>query len=154
MSIISLAFWLFILFCGSFKAGRVLISNVIIALFSNTFSLDCSHTLDRNETLCPDDDAIYHCSIPSGPLMIWHIASTCGGQGLQIHFSSTSSVGDTRIFTLCSTTLMFTVTSITSSSISVTLTIHTPVLLNGTIISCQSQSQRLILLPSKFVLLF
>ena len=39
-----------------------------------------------------------------------------------------SSVGHTREATLSSTTLMYTVTSLTSSSISVTLTIHIPAL--------------------------
>ena len=39
---------------------------------------------------------------------------------------------------------MFTVTSLTSTSISVTLTIHTPVLLNGTSIACGEQTETLV----------
>ena len=84
--------------------------------------------------------------------MHWQITSTCGSRDYRTSFSSTSSVGDTRVATLCSTTLMFTVTSLTSSSISVSLTIHTPVLLNGTRISCEDQSQTLKILPSKFII--
>ena len=49
-------------------------------------------------------------------------------------------------------TPMFTVTSLTSSSISVTLTIHTPVLLNGTTISCGGQTGTLHVLSSKLLL--
>ena len=116
------------------------------------FSLDCSTILDRNEALCPDDDAVYHCIVGDASVMIWDITSTCG----RLHYvllGSTISVGQTRNFTLCSTTLMLTVTSLTSSSISATLTIHTLVQLNGTTIICNGQPQTLILLPSKFALL-
>ena len=66
--------------------------------------------------------------------------------------SSTSSVGHIRGATLCSTTLMFTITLLISSSISVALTIHTPVLLNRTIISCQGQTLTLHVLSSKLLL--
>ena len=54
---------------------------------------------------------------------------------LEDPYSRNHHVGYTRDATLCSTTLMFTVTLLTSSFISVTLTIHNPVLLNGTRIS-------------------
>ena len=47
---------------------------------------------------------------------------------------------------------MFAVTSLTSSSISVTLTIHTPVLLNGTRIACGGQTVTLDVLSSKVLL--
>ena len=115
------------------------------------FTLDCSTILDKSEALCPDDDAVYHCIVEVS-VMIWDITSTCGSLVYSL-FSSTSSVGQTRNYTLCSTTLMFTVTSLTSSSISATLTIHTLVQLNGTTILCNGQQQTLIFLPSKFVLL-
>ena len=82
--------------------------------------------------------------------MIWQISSTCGSMDSRKSFSSTSSVGRTSNATLCSTTLTFTVTLLNSSSISVTLTIHTPVLLNGTRISCSGQSQTLKLFPGEF----
>ena len=84
--------------------------------------------------------------------MTWQITSTCGSLDYRTSFSATSSVRLTRNVALCSTTLMFTVTSLTSSSISVTLTIHTPVLLNGTTISCEGQTQTLKLIPRKFIL--
>ena len=115
------------------------------------FSLDCSTTLDRSETRCLEDDAIFHCSSIQGgtTVMSWQVTSTCGSRNYRTSFSSTSTVGQTRDVTLCSTTLMFTVTSLTSSSISVTLTIHTPVLLNGTRVTCEDQSQTMKLIPCK-----
>ena len=84
--------------------------------------------------------------------MTWRITLTCGRFDYRTSFSSASSVGDTRDATLCSTTLMFTVTSLTCSSISVTLTIHTPVLLNGTRITCGGETQTLKLLPCKYTI--
>ena len=84
----------------------------------------------------------------------WQVSSTCGSEDLRVSFSRNQHVRHTRDATLCSTTLMFTVTSLTSSSISVTLTIHTPVLLNGTIISCEGQTVTLHVLSSKFTLQF
>ena len=121
----------------------------ILVLHDNIFFfLDCLTTFNNSNTLCLEDDAIFHCIIYGGTLMSWQITSTCGSVDYRTSFSSTSSVGNTRGVTLCSTTLMFTVTSLTSSSISVTLTIHTPVLLKR--ISCQDQSQTLKLLPSEF----
>ena len=74
----------------------------------------------------------------------------CGSLDYETSFSSSSSVGESIVDTLCSTTLMFTVTSLTSSSISVTLTIHTPVLLKGTRMMCDGQTMMLYALSSKF----
>ena len=99
--------------------------------------------------VCPEEDAIYKCTRGDGTLIDWMIASTCGSLDHESSLSSSSSVGESIIDTLCSTTLMFTVTSLTSSSISVTLTIHTPVLLNGTRINCGGQNVMLHVLSSK-----
>ena len=98
--------------------------------------------------VCPEEDAIYKCTRGDGTLIDWMVTSTCGSLDYRTSFSSTSSVGQSIVGTLCSATLMFTVTSLTSS-ISVTLTIHTPVLLNGTRISCQDQTVALHVLSSK-----
>ena len=57
--------------------------------------------------------------------MGWQTTCTCGSQDYITAFSYSSPVRHTRVGTLCSTTLMFTVTSLTSSSISVTFTVHT-----------------------------
>ena len=84
--------------------------------------------------------------------MQWQVSSTCGSGDLRESFSRNQHVGHTKGATLCSTTLMFTVTSLTSSSISVTLTIHTPVLLNGTTISCEDQTVTLHVLSGKLYL--
>ena len=125
-------------------------SSFIIYL-SFLFSLDCFTTLDRSETRCPEDDVIFQCSVQDGAAMSWQVSSTCGSGDYRTSFSSSSAVGDTRSATLCSTTLMFTVTSLTRSSISVILTIHTPVLLNGTRIACEGQSQTMKLLPCESI---
>ena len=123
----------------------------ILVLHDNMFFfLDCLTTFNNGNTLCLEDDTIFHCNIYGGTLMSWQITSICGSRNYRTSFSSTSSVGHTRDATLCSTTLMFTVTSLTSSFIGVTLTIHTPVLLNGSRISCEDKSQILKLLPSEF----
>ena len=99
--------------------------------------------------VCPQEYAIYKCTRGDGTLIYWRITSTCGSLDYETSFSSSSSVGESIVDTQCSTTLMFTVTSLTSSSISVTLTIHTPVLLNGTRISCEGQTVMLYVLSSK-----
>ena len=114
--------------------------------------LVCFGILSGSDIVCPDEDAIFDCASDT-TLIEWIVTSTCGSFDYETSFSSTSSVGHTRDATLCSTTLMFTVTSLTSSSISVTLTIHTPVLLNGTRISCEDQTVTLlVLLSSKLFL--
>ena len=113
------------------------------------FFLDCLTTFHNSNT-CSEDDAIFHCIVHDNSVTSWRITSTCESMDYITSFSATSSIGETRNGTLCSTTLVFTVTSLTSSSISVPLTIHTPVLLNGTRISCEGQSQTLKLLPSEF----
>ena len=102
--------------------------------------------------VCPGEDAIFKCTRGDGTLIEWTITSTCGSLDYETSFSSSSSVGESIVDTLCSTTLMFTVISLTSSSIGVTLTIHTPVLLNGTRITCGGQSVMLHVLSSKLFL--
>ena len=99
--------------------------------------------------ICSEEEAIFDCARIDTTLIEWRLTSTCGSFDYETSFSSTSSVGQTRDDTLCSTTLMFTVTSLTSSSISLTLTIHTPVLLSGTRISCGGQTVTLHVLSSK-----
>ena len=106
-----------------------------------------------SDSLCPENDAIFLCFVHDCVVMHWQITSTCESLDYRTSFSSSSSVGHTRCCTLCSTSLMFTVTSLTSSSYSVTLTIYTPVQLNGTRISCEDQSQTMKLHPSKFIVL-
>ena len=99
--------------------------------------------------VCPGEEAIYKCTRGDGTLMEWMITSTCSSLDYDTSFSSSSSVGQSIVDTLCSTTLMFTVNSLTRSSISMTLTIHTPVLLNGTRITCGGQTVMLHVLSSK-----
>ena len=103
------------------------------------FGLDCWGCLTGRDVVCPEDDAVFNCSIDDSTVIEWTISSTCGSGGVRRSFSR-NQVGYTRDSTLCSTSLMFTVTSLTSSSISVTLTIQTPVLLNGTRIECGGQT--------------
>ena len=91
------------------------------------------------DIVCPEDTAVYNCNIDYGTVIEWQVSSTSESGDLRESFSRNQHVGHTRDTTLCSTTLMFTVTSLTSSSIGVTLTIHTPVLLNGTTISCEGK---------------
>jgi len=112
-------------------------------------SLDCLTHLSRSEILCPEDNSTFHCSVHEDTVMDWQIASTCGTLDYRTSFSSSSSVGLPRIVTLCSATLNFTVTSLTSSSIRVTLSIHRPVLLNGSRIKCNYQSTTSTLFLSK-----
>ena len=47
--------------------------------------LDCFTALDRRETLCPDDDPIYHCSILYGTVINWLITFTCGSMYFLSH---------------------------------------------------------------------
>ena len=100
--------------------------------------------------VCPEEDAIFDCASDT-TLIEWRVSSTCGSLDYQTSFSSSSYVGRTKDVTLCFTTLMFTVTSLTRFSISVTLTIHTPVLLNGTRITCEGQTLTLHVLSSKLI---
>ena len=105
--------------------------------------------LNGSNIVCAEEKAIFDCARIVGTLIGWTVTSTCGSYDYEISFSFTSSVGESIVDTLCSTTLMFTVTSLTSSSISVTLTIRTLVLLSGTIISCGGQTVTLHVLSSK-----
>ena len=107
------------------------------------YFLDGLTQLKGSNVVCPEDDSIFHCTRDSGSVIDWQITSSCRDQDYRTSFSSSSPVGHTRDATLCATTLMFTVTSLTRSSISVTLTVHTPVLLNGTTVSCMDQMQTL-----------
>ena len=104
--------------------------------------------LSGSDMVCPEEDAIFDCTSDT-TLIEWTVSSTCGSLDYQTSFSFTSYVGRTRDVTLCSTTLMFTVTSLNISSISMTLTIRTPVLLNGTRIYCEDQTVTLHVLSSK-----
>ena len=88
-----------------------------------------------SDNLYPENDAIFLCFVHDLVVMHGQITSTCESLDYKTSFSSCSTVGHIRCGTLCSTFLMFTVTSLTSSSISVTLTIYTPVLLSETRIS-------------------
>ena len=99
--------------------------------------------------VCPEENAIFDCTRSDGTLIGWRVTSTCGSLDYETSFSSTNLVGHTRNVTLCSTALMFRVVSRSSSSISVTLTIHTPVQLNGSRISCRRQTVTLDVLSSK-----
>ena len=99
--------------------------------------------------VCPEEEAIFKCTRGDGTLIYWRMTSTCGSFDYETSFTSSSLVGESIVDTLCSTTLMFTVTSLNSSSISVNLTIHTPVLVNGTRITCGGQTKMLYVLSSK-----
>ena len=124
---------------------------MLVLIFSIS-RLDCLGRLTGRDNVCPDDTAIYNCSIDFGNVIEWQVSSTCGSGDLRESFSRNQHVGHTRDVTLCSTTLMFSVTSLTSSSISVSLIIHTPVLLNGTRITCGGQTVALQVLSSKLFL--
>ena len=115
------------------------------------FHLDCWGLLTGTD-VCPEDNAVFDCGIDYRTVIQWQVSSTCGSRNARESFSSNHYVGYTRDVALCSVSLIFTVTSLTSSSISVTLTIHTPVLLNGTIISCGGQTLTLNVFSSKLPL--
>ena len=68
--------------------------------------------------------------------------STCGG-GTARSFGSFSEIGAVFNVTRCNSLLSFSLTSITSSSISSTLTIHRPLPLNGTRITCLDKTAQL-----------
>jgi len=84
-----------------------------------------------------------------GNFISWTIPSTCGTNEYTNGIMSSNQVGFAENASLCNSQLIFTVTFANSSSISVTLTIHQPVLLNGTRISCRDQSTTLNILSSK-----
>jgi len=89
--------------------------------------LDSLSQLEGTPSVCSQDNGYFHCTRSDGTFMDWRLTSTCGSLDYRISFSSSSSDGDSRVESLCSATLNFTVTSRTSSFISVTLTIHRPV---------------------------
>ena len=99
--------------------------------------------------VCPEDTAVFNCSLDDTTVIEWRISSTCGSGDVRRSFSRNHHVGYTTDVTLCSTSLMFRVTSLTSSSISVFLTIHTPLLLNGTRITCGRQTVTLAILSGE-----
>ena len=67
--------------------------------------------------VCPEEDGIFKCTRDNVTLINWRITSTCGSLDFQTSFSSTSSVGQSLVDTLCFTPLTFTFTSLTRSSI-------------------------------------
>ena len=96
--------------------------------------------------------AILHCNVLDGTLIGWKITSIL----MAVVYTTVQRLAplvplDKRAgHSLCFTTLMFTITSLTSSSSMVTLNIQTSVLLNGTRILFEGQSQTLKLLLSEF----
>ena len=64
-------------------------------------------------------------------------------------FNTLNQVGTSSNVRLCNSTLIITLTSITSSSISSTLTIDRPLLLNGTRITCVDETVQLLVVTSK-----
>ena len=117
---------------------------------SSEFCLICLAHLIGSDMVCPEEGAIFDCAKDDGTLIEWIVSSTCGSF-YHTSFSSSSYVGRTKDVTLCSTNLMFTVTSLTRFSISVTLTIHTPVMLNGTRIIWEGQTLTLHVLSCKLI---
>ena len=73
----------------------------------------------------PWDAAVFNCSSDYSTVIEWRISSTCASGDVRRSFSINQHVGYTIEVTLSSITLMFTVTSLTSSSISVTHYLHT-----------------------------
>ena len=132
----------------------IFIESVLVFIYlCNFLYIDCWGRLTGIDIVCSEDPiAVFNCSINYSTVIEWRVSSICGSGNFRESFSRNDQVGYTRYATLCSTTLMFTVTSLTSSSISVTLTIHTPVLLNGTRITCGGQTVTLDVLSSKIFL--
>ena len=130
--------WMFLFSLFTLYAGKVhsCLSTVVLIFLS-------WGRLTGRSMVCPGDAAVFNCSKDYSTVIEWRISSTCGSGDVRRSFTITQHVGYTIEVTLCSTTHMFTVTSLTSSSISVTLTIYTPVLLNGTRISCGNSSYTL-----------
>ena len=77
--------------------------------------------------------------------------STCGTGSISRGFNTLSRIGSSYGVRLCNTTLIFTLTSATSSSISSTLTIDRPLLLNGTRITCVDETVQLLVVTSKSI---
>ena len=74
--------------------------------------------------------------------------ATCGGD-TGTTFGLFSEIGTVLNLTRCNSVLIFSLTSITSSSISSTLTIHRPLPLNGTRIMCLDETAKLLILEGK-----
>ena len=101
--------------------------------------------------VCSSDVTSYQCTRSGGTTISWAIMSTCGTNSVGRSYNYFNQVGATYNVRLCSSTLIFSLTAITSSSISSTLTIDRPLLLNGTRITCVDETVQLIVVTNKLL---
>ena len=99
--------------------------------------------------VCSSDVASYQCTRSGETIISWAVMSTCGTNSIGRSFNYFNQIGATYNVRLCSSTLIFTLTSVTSSSSSSTLTIDRPLLLNGTRITCVDETVQLLAVNSK-----
>jgi len=100
--------------------------------------------LTGDAVVCTREVANFKCSRNGVAFISWEVQSTCGSRNLKTGFSSSTLVGFTSNRSLCNSLLTFIVTSLTNFSICVTLTIHRPLLLNGSRITCREESTILV----------
>ena len=99
--------------------------------------------------VCSSDVASYKCTRSGVTVIGWTVRSTCGTRSISRGFATPSPIGTTIHARLCNSTLIFSLTSTTSSSISSTLSIDRPLLLNGTRITCRDETVQLLVVTSK-----
>jgi len=99
--------------------------------------------------VCSSDVATYQCTRRGGGSLIpWTVSSNCETGDMTRSFSSYDMRNAVEVSTLCNFTLMLSLTSVTSSSISSTITIDRPVLLNGTRITYNRETVQLFVVTS------
>ncbi len=87
--------------------------------------------------VCPDDSAVYRCSVNSGRLE-WYWTPTSGSRQQLLSLISGLHSGPPVVTqTLNMATVVFNITSISSSYINVTATVSEAQLLNGTLMECE-----------------
>ena len=90
--------------------------------------------------VCPDDSAVYRCSVNNGSLE-WYWTPTSGSRQQLLSLISGLHSGPPVVTqTLHMATVVFNITSISSSYINVIATVSEAQLLNGTLMECEGDS--------------
>jgi len=105
--------------------------------------------LSEKEGICPGDVTTFQCTRNHSSYITFRILSSseCGSYG--VTWSSYYSDTSTSSTTLRSSLLVFSLSSVTSSSITASLTVHRPELLDGATIECSSWSLQLSVVNGK-----
>ena len=90
--------------------------------------------------VCPDDSAVYRCSVNSGRLEWYGTPMSGSREQLLSLISGRSSVPRVETRELNMETIVFNITSISSSYINVIATVNVAQLLYGTIMECEGNS--------------